>query len=96
MYIFVYRWLLECGHHGRRVDERPYFVDSQPPTEAMTTSEAASNFAQPASSHLHCNDVETTTVLRPSSDFRHKDNMLPAVFTGSEEILSAKVCFKLF
>ena len=31
-----------------------------------------------------------------SSDFRHKDNVMPAVFTGSEEILSAKVTVQYY
>ena len=97
----MYRWLLECARCGRRIDERLYLVDNQPPSKAVTTSEgrktptasvdAASNVAQPASSHLDRNDGETTTVSsksgteprQPSSDFRHNDNVMPAVLDSS-------------
>jgi len=71
------RWLLECARYGRKVDERPYLIDtpSELPVklddDKITTasSDAAAKPAQSAASRLHCNDDEMTTT---SGDSRTK------------------------
>ena len=71
------RWLLDCARYGRKVDERPYLIDTPSELPAkldddkITTasSDAAARPAQSVASRLRRNDDEMTTT---SSDSRTK------------------------
>ena len=67
------RWLLECARDGRKVDERPYLIDTPSELPAKLdddkiTAASSDAAAKPAASRLRRNDDEMTT----SSDSRTK------------------------